>query len=56
MVVFDLFFKDWPAYERTLDLLGNQGIFTDLAERSLGTPFIGTNRIKTCLDIEGHFA
>ena len=54
--VFDLFFKDWPAYERTLSSLSNASILTDLARRSSTTPFIGANRIKTRLDIEGHFA
>jgi hypothetical protein len=54
--VFDLFFKDWPAYERTLDSLSNASILTDLVKRSSTTPFIGANRIKTRLDIEGHFA
>lgn len=54
--VFDLFFKDWPAYERTLASLNKASILTDLARRSSATPFIGANRIKTRLDIEGHFA
>jgi hypothetical protein len=54
--VFDLFFKDWPAYERTLGSLSSANILTDLVRRSSGIPFIGTSRIKTRLDIEGHFA
>ena len=54
--VFDLFFKDWAAYDRTLDSLSNASILTDLARRTSATPFIGANRIKTRLDIEGHFA
>jgi hypothetical protein len=54
--VFDLFFKDWAAYERTLSSLSNASILTDLARRTSATPFIGVNRIKTRLDIEGHFA
>ena len=54
--VFDLFFKDWPAYERALSSFSSESILTDLARRSTGIPFIGTSRIKTRLDIEGHFA
>ena len=54
--VFDIFFKDWSAYERALSSLSDKGILIDLARRSTGTPFIGTSRIKTRLDIEGHFA